>query len=257
MVYYQVQAVMSGNRTKTLINKNESSVLTDIVLPFISTGTLQIDWGGKKRSYQVLEVRIFKTKKIWDKKSGIRLEKFTKRCRNVYSTFEKKAQKILQSSTIPVFIIMPIQGDNFGTQDNQRIFKEFDTRFKKIERLLQNFNCTAIRIDKEYALDELVKRIKNEIERAQFVIADLTEERPSCYFEAGYGEAKGKPIIYIASKESVIKPREKTSIHFDIHRNVNYFTNQKEMVQKIKNAINKNKTLLFKKEIKNYIPKKA
>jgi hypothetical protein len=257
MIYYQVQAIMSGNRTKTIINKNESSVLTDIVLPFISSGTLQLDWGKKKHSYQVLEVRIFKTKKIWDKKSGISLDKFTKRSRNVYSTFEKKAQKIFQSSTIPVFLIMPIQGDKFGTQDDQRIFREFDARFKKIEKLLQSFSCTAIRIDKEYTLDELVRRIKNEIERAQFVIADLTEERPSCYFEAGYGEAKGKPIIYIASKESVIRTKEKTNIHFDIHRNVNYFSNHKEMTQKIKNAINKNKTLLFKKEMANLIPQKA
>jgi nucleoside 2-deoxyribosyltransferase len=88
----------------------------------------------------------------------------------------------------------------------------------------------------------LVKRIKSEIERALFIIADLTEERPSCYFEAGYGEAKGKPIIFIASKESVIKPGQKTNIHFDIHKNVNYFSNYDEMVEKIQSVIYKKKT---------------
>jgi len=29
------------------------------------------------------------------------------------------------------------------------------------------------------------------------VIADLTYERPNCYFEAGYTQGKGIPIIYL------------------------------------------------------------
>lgn len=255
MAYYQIQAIMSGSRTKTIINKNENSVLTNYVLPYISTGAISLSWGKKKHSYQIRELRIYKTKKIWDKKSGVSFEKFTKKCRNIYSSFEKKANRILKTATVPVFVIMPIQGDRFGTQDDQRIFSEFDSRFQKIEKLLQTFDCTAIRIDKEYTLDELVRKIKAEIERAQFIIADLTEERPSCYFEAGYGEAKGKPIIYVASKESVVSPKQKTNIHFDIHRNVNYFSNHTEMAQKIKSTINKNKTRLFRQEEEPVIEK--
>jgi nucleoside 2-deoxyribosyltransferase len=93
----------------------------------------------------------------------------------------------------------------------------------------------------------LVKRIKEEIERAQFVIADLTDERPSCYFEAGYAEALKKPTIFIASKESVVNPKTPTRIHFDIHRNVNYFVNQAELRSKLKAAIEKNTKILFSK----------
>ncbi|TAN39491.1 MAG: hypothetical protein EPN25_11520 [Nitrospirae bacterium] len=245
MPYYQIQAILSGNRTKTITNKTENATLTDFVLPFISNGAIELNWGNNKNTYQVLELRIYKTKNAWDKKGGIKFEVLTQKSRNIYSFFEKKAMSILKAKTYPVFIIMPIQGDKFGTQNDQRIFKEFELRFQQIEALLQDFDCTAIRIDKEYALEELVKRIKQEIERSLFVIADLTEERPSCYFEAGYGEAKGKPIIYIASKESAIAPGSKTNIHFDIHRNVNYFSNHEEMNDKIKNVIEKNKEKLF------------
>lgn len=142
---------------------------------------------------------------------------------------------------------MPIQGEKFGSQDEQRIWKEYDTRFEVIERTLGKFGAVAIRIDKEHTLDELVKRIKEEIEKSTFVIADLTDERPSCYYEAGYAEAMKKPIIYVASKESVVNPKTKTRIHFDIHRNVQYFVNHTELKEKLRAALEKNKDHLLPK----------
>lgn len=50
----------------------------------------------------------------------------------------------------------------------------------------------------------LVDRINEEILRSRFVIADLTDERPSCYDEFGYAEAAGTPVIPIASRESIM-----------------------------------------------------
>jgi len=52
-----------------------------------------------------------------------------------------------------------------------------------IERL-QNFNS-----------EESLIMLKN----ADFVIADLSCERPSCYYEVGYAQALRKPVILIAS----------------------------------------------------------
>ncbi|HEY3326292.1 MAG TPA: hypothetical protein VGK14_03880 [Novimethylophilus sp.] len=54
-----------------------------------------------------------------------------------------------------------------------------------------------------------------------------------------------KPIVFVASKESVVNPRTATKIHFDIHRNVNYFTNTKELREKLKAALEKNAAKLF------------
>ncbi len=97
-------------------------------------------------------------------------------------------------------------------------------------------------------MEQLVARIKYEIEKADFIIADLTDERPSCYFEAGYAEALKKPIIYIASEQSIIEPSNLTKIHFDVHMNVNKFSNMTEMIKKILNVIDKNKNIIFKEE---------
>lgn len=46
----------------------------------------------------------------------------------------------------------------------------------------------------------------------------------------------------------MVNPKVATNIHFDIHRNVNYFTNNKELRNKLKAAIGKNKPLLFTPE---------
>jgi hypothetical protein len=60
--------------------------------------------------------------------------------------------------------------------------------------VISGFSCVAIRIDKEHPLEDLVGRIKEEIRNALYIVADLTDERPSCYFEAGFAEALGRPV---------------------------------------------------------------
>lgn len=246
--YFHAIATLPGGRRKSIVNKTEEQMLTGYVIPFVSNGVIQEKWGSKLRSYQVLELRVFATSSAWHKASGTKLEKHIGKAQNRYKTLEKRAKKAISVPAHRVFIVMPIQGDEYGTQDDQRISEEFDRRFETIERLLGGHESVAIRIDKEHTLDELVKRIKEEIKRAQFVIADLTDERPSCYFEVGFAEALKKPVIYIASKESVVNPKSKTKIHFDIHRNVNYFVNHKQLKEKLNAAITKNKESLFPKK---------
>ncbi|HKI52475.1 MAG TPA: hypothetical protein VJ987_00005, partial [Anaerolineales bacterium] len=225
---------------------SEDDMLTEIVIPFINDGVIRVKWGKKDQTYQVNELRVFQTAEPWYKKSGVSLDDFLKGKRNVYQKFEKKALKVLKPPAHRVFIIMPIQGEKFGSQDEQRIYREFDERFERLESILSDYDSVAIRIDKEVPLDDLVKRIKEEIQKSRFVIADLTDERPSCYFEAGYAEALGRHLIYIASRESVISPKKDTKIHFDIHRNVQLFVNLDDMETKIRAAIDKNKEKLLK-----------
>jgi nucleoside 2-deoxyribosyltransferase len=140
---------------------------------------------------------------------------------------------------------MPIQGDEYGAQTDRNIFLEYTARFAVVEKALEAFDCIAIRIDREAPMGSLVERIKREIARSQFVIADLTDERPSCYFEAGYADALGKPLIFVASRESVLHPGEATKIHFDIHQNVQFFGNHKELAEKISDVVTKNRTTLL------------
>jgi hypothetical protein len=237
-------AILSGNRQKTIPNRTEVQLLSEVVLPFVATGVITAKWGSKTQSYQVLELRIYETPTVWDKRTGP-LNELLKRKRNQWGRFETKAQKLLGKNKPRVFVVMPIQGEKHGTQEDQRVYREFDERFEAIETVVAGIGGVAIRIDKEHPLEDLVSRIKKEIRDASFVIADLTDERPSCYFEAGFAEALSRPIIYMASKQSVMKPGTPTKIHFDVHMNVHFFTNHKELKEKLTEAVQKNKEQLL------------
>ena len=252
-MHYHAIAVLPGNRQQSLPNKTEEQMLTEVVIPFVSSGVVKAKWGTTTQTYQVIELRIYKTDSPWYKKSGEALDDFLRSKKNIFNAFEKRAKSALSTGAFRVFVVMPIQGEKYGSQDEQRIHKEYDQRFEAIEKTLGEHNCVAIRIDKEHPLEDIVGRIKSEIKKAHFVVADLTDERPSCYFEAGYSEALEKPTIYVASKDSVTKPNTKTHIHFDIHMNVHYFTNHNELCEKLESTIKKNSSRLFHKNEENNV----
>ena len=243
-------ATLSGNRQKTIPNRSDDQLLSEVVLPFVSKGVIKAKWGSNTQLYQVLELRIYETPTRWDKRTGP-LSDLTKGKRNQFSQFEAKAKKLLVSNAPRVFVIMPIQGEEHGTQEDQRVYREYDERFIAIESVIAKTGCVAIRIDKEHPLEDLVGRIKTEIRNSTFIVADLTDERQSCYFEAGFAEAPPRPIIYVASKQSVLKPGTPTKLHFDIHKNVQFFTNHNELKTKLRDAINKNKEHLFAKQTRD------
>ena len=202
---FHAVAILSGNRTNTIPNKTEEQILSQIVIPFIANGVVNLQWGKKNNSYQVLELRVYKTDIPWDKKGGGFNNVIAGKA-NIVKRFEGQARKLLSTDKPKVFLITPIQGTKHGDQEQQRIKREYDERFEVVEQVVGRFGCVAIRIDREQALEDLVTRIKREIKTSLFVIADLTDERPSCYFESGYAEAASKPIIYVVSNQSVLKP---------------------------------------------------
>ncbi len=252
-MYFHTVLVLPGARQRYMCNLSEEEAHAQVILPFLNGGIVNYRRGGKTTPYQVVDLRIYKTRESWNKKQA-KFEDFIKNKNDVSKAVLQRAKARSTSAQFRVFVVMPIQGDKYGEQNEQRIHEEFNKRFVAVERVLSKKNCVAIRIDKEVPLDDLVRRIKSEIMRAQFVVADLTDERPSCYFEAGYAEAAGKPIIYVASKQSVMSPGKATKVHFDVHMNVNFFSNHKELQEKLSAAVDKNRRLLFESQPTGVMP---
>jgi hypothetical protein len=247
MSVFQIIAQLPNGGQKSVFNRSHEQTLA-IVSEFVQEGTLTTSW-GTTQTRQAYELRVYETEQSYSKRAGGSFSDFIKHKRNVYKRLEKEAATRTRRRPVTrVLVVMPIQGEKYGSQSAQTVYREFNDRFAVIEQTLLDFDCVAIRIDKEAPLGGLVERIKTEIQRARFIVADLTDERPSCYFEVGYAEALGKPVVYLASKESVMESGTETKIHFDIHQNVQLFTNHSEMAEKLRSVVERNSDALLAQE---------
>ena len=244
-MYYYLVAIFSGGKQRLISSSNEAEILS-LVTSYETQKTITYRWGKNTQTYRPLEVRVYQSKEKWNKKSGIKFEEFSKGKNNVFKKFKAKVDRQASDNWPRVFIIMPIQGKKYGTQEEQRVFAEYNNRFELLVDILEQFHCVGVRIDKEYPIGQEVEQIKREILNSQFVIADLTDERPSCYFEAGFAEGNKIDVIYIASENSVLQPGVPTKIHFDVHNHINYFSNLNELKDILKKTIENNNERLLK-----------
>jgi hypothetical protein len=105
------------------------------------------------------------------------------------------------------FMAMP-----FGIDELDRLYREHfqpavDTTGFKLKRLDENQPAGLI--------DD---RLRVEIRQCRFLIADLTHLNPGAYWEAGYAEGLGKPVIYTCER-SVFDDRTKGT-HFDTNHHL-------------------------------------
>lgn len=76
---------------------------------------------------------------------------------------------------------------------------------------VQQTGFRLLRLDDEPKAGLIDDRLRVEIRRARFLLADLTHKNNGAYWEAGYAEGLGKPVIYLFEK-SKFSPSDS---HFD------------------------------------------
>ena len=120
-----------------------------------------------------------------------------------YSEKISKGAKI-RSTNVPeiVFVIMSFSG-------NPIIKSYYD---EAILPTIQKYGLKCVRVDEEAFTGEISKRIIDNIKRARIVLVDLTEDRPNCYFEAGYALALNKPVIF----QRLNAPHYEAKFEFDV-----------------------------------------
>ncbi len=75
------------------------------------------------------------------------------------------------------------------------------------------------RLDEHQPAGLIDSRLRVEIRNSRFLLAELTHNNNGVYWEAGYAEGLGKPVIYLSKKE----PEKNITTHFDTNHHTTVF----------------------------------
>ena len=98
-----------------------------------------------------------------------------------------------------VFVIMPFDG-----KDSADVYSAIKDECNKLK-------LNAKRVDENTGSGIVINEITQLIEEAEFIICDLTSERPNVYYELGYAHGVGNEPLDI-----LLIARKGTRLHFDI-----------------------------------------
>lgn len=112
-----------------------------------------------------------------------------------------------------VFVIMSFQGDGM------------DVVYAAIQAACKKCGLRARRVDESVGSGFVIKEIGSLIQQAEFIVCDLSHERPNVYYELGYAHGIGN-----GAENIVLTARQGTPLHFDIAPlRVNYYSSTDEL----------------------------
>ncbi len=129
-----------------------------------------------------------------------------------------------------------------GAVDSRKAFMAMKYGDTELDGIVANCFEPAVAATgfKLYRLDENPKagliddRLRVEIRNSRFLISDLTHENSGAYWEAGYAEGLGKPVIYTCKKDVFNKTHFDTNHHLTVIWDA---TNLQEAIGKLKATI--------------------
>lgn len=224
-MYYHVIFRSDGD-TIAVKNLEKSYVVDSIVLPFINGQVTLVRYGGRINMVNmkaVPRVSIYRSEKeineniskvissVGDEDCDVTecTSEVLRDVRLMNSNQESRSllQKTFSETKPQVFVIMKF-GDAL-----------LDSAYEGVIRpVIKSFGLSSLRVDEVENSGKISEQILEGIASSKYVLADLTGERPNCYYECGFAHALGKELIL------TINSKEK--IHFDLadHRFISWST---------------------------------
>ncbi len=131
-----------------------------------------------------------------------------------------------------------------GAVDSRKAFMAMEYGNEELDKIVDDHFKPAV-TDTGFELYRLTEKpkagliddhLRVEIRNSRFLISDLTHDNRGAYWEAGYAEGLGKPVIYTCKKE-VFK---KKKIHFDTNHHLTVIwdaANLQEAIDELKATI--------------------
>jgi len=130
-----------------------------------------------------------------------------------------------------------------GTPSGRKAFMAMDYGNLILARLVNEYFRAAVketgfdlrRLDDEPSAGLIDDRLRVEIQSSRFLIVDLTDRNAGAYWEAGYAEGLGKPVIFTCEESKF----EEAS-HFDTNHHLHVLWSENDpgtMVEKLKATI--------------------
>lgn len=206
-----------GGQTHYWANYSKDKMIKDLLIPFISGQVVVIKRSGSKRVLNMKNVTLltaYKTKERIEVPTTLAAPPVMKEksfeeneCTEELIKEAKDTQAILPTHSVlqmafappknQVFVIM-----KFGS-------KELDSAYEGVIRpVIESHGYKAVRIDEIQDSGKITDQVLEHIATSKYVLADLSGERPNCYYEAGFAHALGKQLI--------LTIRKSDTIHFDL-----------------------------------------
>ena len=165
---------------------------------------------------------------------------------NPEKSFRKQLENILNSEAVDnnyTKLTDEIYSDT-NVEKNIPFIKDFlfiimamDEEHNDLDDIYNSIKGTSIkygfnpeRVNDKFKFSKLDEKILDYICMSELIVADLSYEKPNCYYEIGYAQALNKRIIYTAKKG--------TKVHFDvITQNINFYTNISELQNKLSDIL--------------------
>lgn len=110
-----------------------------------------------------------------------------------------------------------------GSPDSHKAFMamkygepEMDAVFDRFRTAVSQTGYDLVRLDHRLSAGLIDDKLRVEILTSRFLISDLTHRNPGAYWEAGYAEGLGKPVIYTCKKQVF----NAESTHFDTNHHL-------------------------------------
>lgn len=223
-MFYHVKTGITGIMSMLDENKTRDEVLTQFLCPFINREITLLD-GRIFNMSSFGNITIFQTTKPvdsdWpvkkmDYPDGYRYESAVKEAleaeaSDVTQELYREAITLIDSGQyreLRAKITEGVKGSYsffICPLENTEVSHNYDFVIKPAVR---QFQFEIQKADEISHTGTITDAILASINRSRFLIADLTDARPNCYYEVGYAHALGKPVIILA--------KEGTTRHFDI-----------------------------------------